>query len=468
MKGVTKAVLSLLLIVIVACSSLVVASEAGYYSIYITILDESTDNGRLLLKNTPVSLPAESSLGDTLEVLCENGILKSYSGENDVLNSLAFEEHGLIIATPYNDDCFYLKLNGVFQADCNLSTEIESGDIVEIIFGQINVGAVASQSAQSSKATEFTEAMRSVLNNAASYLDINRENSSSYITAMYAAGKLANGKSINRVVASARNESYDTPTKRNKAIITLSLAGFDAQKLVDEAVGGERISDSDTMTIINTLMAYNCSDYKVYENAANSHNSLKTALLNSQRENGAFGITATSKDDVDVTAMAVTVLSQYAKDDEKAAVAIEKGLAFIASLYSDGSFTDYDETASETLSQYIIALVSNSHTVDQSIIDSLLSYQNADGGFSHLKSSGESNIIATEQALTALGAIKRGGYPYIGPETLTSIEKKHNTIPEAIAEFGDKYSTVSLAGIAVVITAAVIAISFVKKYSSKK
>ena len=74
----------------------------------------------------------------------------------------------------------------------------------------------------------------------------------------------------------------------------------------------------------------------------------------------------------------------------------------------------------ESTAQTIIALISSGVDIydesfiknDNSLIDALLQFECSDG-FSHIKS-GEADIMATEQALMALSALKSGNTPYSG------------------------------------------------------
>lgn len=137
-------------------------------------------------------------------------------------------------------------------------------------------------------------------------------------------------------------------------------------------------------------------------------------LLNTQRENGGWGISAAAGDaDVDMTAMALQALANYAGQPE-VMTAIKKGLSFLSGAQdSAGGFSSFGAASSESTAQVIVALcaleidlddgrfVKNGHT----LTENLLSFAAPGGGFRHT-ADGEVNQMASEQALYALAAIR--------------------------------------------------------------
>lgn len=134
-------------------------------------------------------------------------------------------------------------------------------------------------------------------------------------------------------------------------------------------------------------------------------------LLDNQLDDGGFALSG-DKSDTDITAMAITALSQHKDQCEDA---IDKAVETLASLQSEnGEFVSFDTETSESCSQVIIALCSIGIDPSKderfvkngkSPVDILNGYKNDDGGFSHLKGE-ESNAMATEQAFLAFTALK--------------------------------------------------------------
>ena len=136
-------------------------------------------------------------------------------------------------------------------------------------------------------------------------------------------------------------------------------------------------------------------------------------ILTAQLSDGGWALSG-NVSDVDITAMALQALAHY-RDDGNVAKAIEKGLALLASRQNaDGSFTAYDAQSSESVAQVIVALTELGVPMNdarfvkngKTLVDVLLCYRQADGGFSHLPEE-ETDLLATEQAFYALVAVNR-------------------------------------------------------------
>ena len=173
-------------------------------------------------------------------------------------------------------------------------------------------------------------------------------------------------------------------------------------------------------------------------------------LLDTQRENGGWGISAAAGDaDADMTAMALQALANYAGQPE-VTTAIEKGLAFLSGVQdAAGGFSSFGDASSESTAQVIVALcalgidlddtrfVKNGHT----LTENLLSYVAPGGGFCHTAGDG-GNQMASEQALYALAAIRcaeQGGSLYrMGSAPLFTDLTGHpdRTAIEALAKQG--------------------------------
>ena len=152
-------------------------------------------------------------------------------------------------------------------------------------------------------------------------------------------------------------------------------------------------------------------------------------LLSTQRENGAWGIGATSGDvGIDITAMVLQALANYMTCPEVAAAA-DRAITWLSGQQDDvGGFDSFGTTNSESVAQTLIALcalgispddgrfVKNGH----SLLDNLMTFAVPGGGFRH-SADGGVDQMATEQATCALAAIaqaeqgnhlyRRGGAP---------------------------------------------------------
>lgn len=163
------------------------------------------------------------------------------------------------------------------------------------------------------------------------------------------------------------------------------------------------------------LIALDSGDYPVPVNAAAKTQATRQmyvdCILSRQLENGAWSLSGSG--DTDLTAMALTALARY-RQQEKVQTAVDRALDWLSAQQDgDGGFSSWGTANSESCAQVVSALcalglpatderfVKNGNTV----LDVLLSYQQEDGGFAHVKGGG-SNQMATEQALCALARLR--------------------------------------------------------------
>lgn len=137
-------------------------------------------------------------------------------------------------------------------------------------------------------------------------------------------------------------------------------------------------------------------------------------ILESELETGGWSLSQNEKTaDCDVTAMALTALAGHLSEDG-VSEAVSRALDCILKMQdADGGFSTYGEQTAESNAQVITALsalgidVKKFSKNGKTPLDALVGYYKKGEGFSHTKD-GETNIMATEQALYALSSLKRG------------------------------------------------------------
>ncbi len=191
-----------------------------------------------------------------------------------------------------------------------------------------------------------------------------------------------------------------------------------------------------TNGLIFALMLLDSMNYQVPDKAEDTRKDIVTNLLNAQNKDGGFPLAKSSDSDIDITAMALTALAPYynseesftLNEDKKIEVkeAVESGLTFLSEQQTDeGGFESWGTPNPESATQVILALTAlnidpqkderfikkNTH-----LIDFLITFQLKDGGFVHSfeydennpsSKPNESNTMASEQVLTALGSLIR-------------------------------------------------------------
>lgn len=136
-------------------------------------------------------------------------------------------------------------------------------------------------------------------------------------------------------------------------------------------------------------------------------------ILECEKRSGGWSLSETEEiADADITAMALTALSNY-QDRHDVKSAIDRAINVLSAMQNEnGGYSAYNTKASESTAQVLTALsaigisykdtrfVKNGKT----LVDNLYSFKQKDGSFSHTD---ETNIMATEQCFYALTAAKR-------------------------------------------------------------
>ena len=208
--------------------------------------------------------------------------------------------------------------------------------------------------------------------------------------------------------------SKDHPTAYERVSINLkaigedptSVEGYDLMKPVDDY---DAICEQGINAEIYALISSNYTRYKLKNEEKYLYD-----IVAQQMPDGSFGMD-TDHPDSDVTAMAIQALSAYdgragsEKRDKRAEGAIDRAIEWLSGQQQeDGGFGSSESTA-----QVMIALgclgrdpAADGDFIkgDNSVVDGLMTFH-VDRGFCHEKG-GEEDIMATEQALMGLDAMK--------------------------------------------------------------
>ena len=185
--------------------------------------------------------------------------------------------------------------------------------------------------------------------------------------------------------------------------LLLPLADFD--QVVFQGVNGA----------ITALLALDSGSYEIPENPEAATQATRELyleyILSAQLPGGGWALSG-EEAEIDLTAMALQALASY-RDREDVSQAIDKALTILSQRQnSRGGYTAYNADSSESVSQTIIALAALDIPLEDprfvkdgnTLLDALLAFRQADGGFAHLPD-GKTDRLATEQALLALTAL---------------------------------------------------------------
>lgn len=186
----------------------------------------------------------------------------------------------------------------------------------------------------------------------------------------------------------------------------LTLPLFDVEATLKQGINGGAYA----------LLALDSADYRSSE-AEDPRESYVDALLEAQRIDGGWSLSADDASDVDLTAIVLQALAKY-REDDRVEKAIGNALKWLSSVQlADGGFETMGSETTESIAQVIIAMCELGISQDdesfikngKAPIDALKSFQTIDGGFLHTAASRSVNKMATEQAFCALTALERLG-----------------------------------------------------------
>ncbi|MGG2196732.1 S-layer homology domain-containing protein [Paenibacillus validus] len=214
-----------------------------------------------------------------------------------------------------------------------------------------------------------------------------------------------------------KNGEFRNVTDYERLALSIQAAGGNP-----ESIGGfnliERIYNNERMEVqgsngpIYALLALNGGAYRIPADAKWTTGKLAQWILDVQNADGSWPLVKGEQGNPDLTAAALAALTPYQeRTDVKAAM--ERAVKWLGSVQSpDGGFALNGVENAESTAQVIWGLsVSGTDPVNspyfksgkQSMLACLLGLQLSNGGFPHERG-GEAEVMATEQALMALGA----------------------------------------------------------------
>lgn len=229
-------------------------------------------------------------------------------------------------------------------------------------------------------------------------------------------------------------------TETQRIALTVSILGGDPTSFGEDKEGNEinlvadgtygfyKLSNAnkeDAMSVLGTqgingyiyaLLLLDSNNYEIPAEETVTREAIVKALLDGQSEEGGFALGEGGDPDVDITAMALHALAVY-KDQAEVQEAIDKAITWIGEQMTNyGAFEYNGEASSETSSQVILAmsaldiditkeerLIKNGMT----LLDGLNLFRLDDSSYMHTMTEGTANMMATEQALLALNALRK-------------------------------------------------------------
>lgn len=171
-------------------------------------------------------------------------------------------------------------------------------------------------------------------------------------------------------------------------------ADLEQDSLINHALSVDEIRRSTLNAAIFALHIQNARKQK--------GEALITYILEAQKPDGSFALMDDLPGDIDVTAMAVSALCPSRNPAARAAA--KKAVKWLKE-----QTPQYAESAAQML---LAAYLYGDNALEVQAAALLLTYRNEDGGFAH-EAGGDSDSMATEQALIALSAVHFRRNPYL-------------------------------------------------------
>jgi prenyltransferase beta subunit len=211
-----------------------------------------------------------------------------------------------------------------------------------------------------------------------------------------------------------RNGQLRNVTDYERMALGVQAAGGDPQNiagvdLIEKIYNNDRMTSQGANGPIFALMVLQKGNYSIPATAKWNRESLLAWLLQQQNADGSWSLVHGEEPNVDLTGMALVALAPF-MDRPEVKQAADKALLWLSKEQTaSGGFKLAGQENSESISWVLLAQASlgigpadpRFAKANGNTLTSLLSYQQADGGFAHIKGEA-SGQIPTEQALLAL------------------------------------------------------------------
>ncbi|CEG28350.1 DUF4430 domain-containing protein [Bacillus sp. B-jedd] len=221
------------------------------------------------------------------------------------------------------------------------------------------------------------------------------------------ADKLENLKKI----VKDNNGSFKKITDTERYSIAILAAGgnptnVEGYNLIESIYNGN-VTSQGLNAVAYALLALDAGGFEVPADALWTREKLLGYLKENQKSDGGWNWNVKKEiSDMDTTGMVLTSLAPYINDKTISSV-IEKALNYLKGEFNAGKINNSSTAAQVviTLSALGIDARSKEFTNENgSLIEYLLSYQNADGGFYYQGAASDSDPFSTEQGLLGLAA----------------------------------------------------------------
>lgn len=291
----------------------------------------------------------------------------------------------------------------------------------------IQPGATSGENAIQKENTNsfWSEELHAALTLACEWLTISKQGKLYYLC-LGTAGAPAPAQLVTKYISDVSlTKKYEEFIDLEYAILNTTFCGYNSQNVLGKNLI-KPIEDypdfrkCDLKTVAYAILALDCNQYKLSKKSINTHETLIDQLLRFQNNDGGFSLKIKHSSTPTQTALALVVLADYQKKDSKCERAVQKAISYLSlNQHYDGMFYEKGQPSSVAISKVITALLTLNISLDderfikagETLDKLLMNFASVDGGFSE-SLNGESDVLATENAILALSAIEKGRNPY--------------------------------------------------------
>ncbi len=164
------------------------------------------------------------------------------------------------------------------------------------------------------------------------------------------------------------------------------------------------------------LIALDSMKYSIPDNSYYTRENIINEILSQQLEDGGFSLMGTSCD-ADITANVITALAPHYNENDTVKYAVDRAVNILSETQgADGDFQSFGTFNAESTAQVMIALTAMNIDISSdsrfikngnNIFDGLIGYRCDDGGFSHVRGTGQSNQMSSVQSMMGLVSLYR-------------------------------------------------------------
>jgi len=378
-----------------------------------------------LLNNTSLSCPEESTVEDLLQILSNYALIDDYTVEEHALISISAK--GTTV-TDNDDGNLVIEVNDLAVS---LTTPLQDGDAVSISYFSI----VDKEEAAVSLPQEELQSEKAVIlphsdpnwnsETASSLIEVfswlrQQESLPESIIALGSGGIAVEHKTITGLIRSITN-GWDSCLTLSRYIIAAGHCSMHAGNInnIDLLNALLNCPDITREEAAWTLLALDCNDYPSEEHDLNGRDAALNYLMAAIGEDGGISPSAEEESDPYLTSLFIIAATPY-RGDDSVALAVDNAISYLsAKQRRHGGFEDDEGLSFSALCMSIIALNSSGLSTNDprfiksgiTLSETLLKFQNTDGGFSF--SVGEtSSVEASFLGAMALTSMKTGNNPF--------------------------------------------------------